>query len=93
MATSPRTLAINLQLHMKTLHTLAIGALCALALISCDRKFEKTVLAPEASFTAATLTGVSEVIVDANNNKVLFLLTCPTFYQFVVLCVIWIQVL
>ena len=41
-----------------------------LALVSCEREFVKTQVADESQFVAPVLQPMSDVLVDANNNKV-----------------------
>lgn len=45
-------------------------AATVLSLCACEREFEKTTIADESKFVAPVLQPVSDVVVDANNNKV-----------------------
>lgn len=48
-----------------------IAALAALVtLFSCEREYEKTMIADESSFVAPVLQEISDIIIDANNTKV-----------------------
>lgn len=55
---------------MKTLKYLTIAAVALLALCSCEREFKKTQLVPESQFVAPVLQEISDIVIDANNNKV-----------------------
>ena len=54
---------------MKVTKYIAMAA-TVLSLCACEREFEKTTIADESKFVAPVLQPVSDVVVDANNNKV-----------------------
>ena len=54
---------------MKVTKYIAMAA-TVLSLCACEREFVKTTVADESKFVAPVLQPVSDVVVDANNNKV-----------------------
>lgn len=54
---------------MKATKYIAIAA-AVLSLCACEREFVKTTIADESKFVAPVLQPVSDVVIDANNNKV-----------------------